>query len=136
LHLACELAARREVERAALGCNRRLADLRGFDRGVVQDLDVAVRILPGVHRGVVWRRLVEIGLVRQAAFLDSRHIDARELHPPAGAGILGSRADPIPDLLNRVELDEWLRYFAAGDAGSMHVRLDESWDHGASPGID
>src|SRR4029453_5805612 len=110
LHLACELAVRREVERAALGRDRRLADLRGLDGGVVQDLDVAVCILPGVHRGVVWGRFVEIALVRQAAFLDARHVDARQPYPAAGARLLRPSADPILDLLNRMELDECLRH--------------------------
>ena len=136
LHLARELASRREVERAALGRDGRFADLCGLDRGVVQDLDVAVRILPGVHGGVGRGRFVEIGLVRQAAFPDTRHVDARQPHPAAGARLLRPRADPVLDLLNRMELDEHLRHFAACRAGGVHVRLDEARDDGPPAGID
>ena len=119
-----------------LGVDGRLADLRGLDRGVVQDLDAAVRILPGVHRGVRRGRFVEIGLVRQAPFPDPRHVDARQLHPRAGASLPRAGADPVPDLLNRMELDEHLRHLAACRAGGMHVRLDEAGDDGPPAGID
>ena len=136
LHLARELAIRREVERAALGRDGRFADLCGLDCGVVQDLDVAVRILPGVHRGVGRGRFVEIALVRQAAFPDTRHVDARQPHPAAGAGLLRPSADPLLDLLNRMELDERLRHFAACRTGGVHVRLDEAGDDRPPAGID
>ena len=136
IHHAGRLAIGPEVDLSSRNGLGFLGDVRGDQGGGIQNLPGPVRILPGKDRGIRRRCGVEIGAIGDAPLANPGHINPRQLNPRSRAAFAYPLTNPILDLAKGMKLPEGLEGFSPRRARGMHVRLDQTRNHGAPPGIE
>ena len=129
-------AVRSEMDLAARGSAAVPGDPGRLQRGPVQDLHLAVCILPREYGGIVGSGGGEFGGRRDAPFADARGIDTRQLDPTLRCRVAYFLSHPLLDFCDRVQLHKGLQCLAARGAGGMDMGLDQSGNDGLSMRID